>query len=50
MRGLRVYDRNSQRYDFGSVINNAPITAAKVVIATAMGRTAPCSAAVHHHP
>lgn len=31
MRGLRVYDRNSQRYDFGSVIDNAPITAAKVV-------------------
>ena len=31
MRGLRVYDRNSQRYDFGSVIGNAPITAAKVV-------------------
>ena len=31
MRGLRVYDRNSQRYDFGALINNAPITAAKVV-------------------
>ena len=31
MRGLRVYDRNSQRYDFGSVIGNASITAAKVV-------------------
>ena len=31
MRGLRVYDRNSQRYDFGEVIGNAPITAAKVV-------------------
>ena len=26
-----MYDRNSQRYDFGSVIDNAPITAAKVV-------------------
>ena len=31
MRGLRVYDRNSQRYDFGSLIDNAPITAAKLV-------------------
>ena len=31
MRGLRVYDRSSQRYDFGSVIGNSPITAAKVV-------------------
>ena len=31
MRGLRVYDRNHQRYDFGSVIGNAPITAAKIV-------------------
>lgn len=31
MRGLRVYDRNHQRYDFGSVIDNAPITVSKVV-------------------
>lgn len=31
MRGRRVYDRNSQRYDFASVVANAPITAAKVV-------------------
>jgi len=31
LRGLRVYDRNNQRYDFGSVIDNAPITVAKVV-------------------
>ena len=32
MRGLRVYDRNSQRYDFGELIDNAPITAAKVIV------------------
>lgn len=31
IRGKRVYDRNSQRYDFGLVNGNAPITAAKVV-------------------
>ena len=32
MRGLRVYDRNNQRYDFGSVIDNAPILAQKLVL------------------
>lgn len=31
MRGNRVYDRNNQRYDFASVIGNAPITAVNVV-------------------
>lgn len=31
MRGLRVYDRDSQRYDFGSVNGGEPICAAKVV-------------------
>ena len=32
MRGLKVYDRNHQRYDFATLIDSAPLTAAKVVI------------------
>ena len=32
MRGLKVYDRNNQRYDFATLIDSAPLTAAKVVV------------------
>ena len=31
MRGLRVYDRNNQRYDFGKLNDGEPLIAAKVV-------------------